>query len=166
MINETNLTNSRRKIRIPILCWEANEEKRLERGKEIISKELNEDSLGFISPHIYPIDTILLADLYFPGRSKPISCKLKVTGVEAVINKDEPINTSLALVYIYDWIIAHGWNGSTENWLDYVLNFSTNGFKRTFNLQEVLKAVKSEIYFSAPCLMVREDIANDLLNNK
>lgn len=79
----------RRKISIPVLCWEADDEKRSGAGKEIITKDLSADGIAFYSEQIYPLGTVLFVDIYLPVSKKPVSCKLNVLSIEAVTHKDE-----------------------------------------------------------------------------
>ncbi len=79
----------RREVSIPILCWEASDEKRSGTGKEIVTKDLGADGVAFYSQQIYPIGKVLLIDIYLPSRPKPISCQLKVISIKAVSHKKE-----------------------------------------------------------------------------
>jgi len=91
MKQRENRKNPRRKIRIPVFCWETDDEKKMGRGKEIVSKDLSADGIAFYSAHIYPIGTIMLIDIYLPSRKDPVSCKLKVICLEAIARKEEYI---------------------------------------------------------------------------
>ena len=79
----------RRKVRIPILCWDVENENRIGKGKEIISKDLSGDGIAFYSKEMYSIDTILYIEIYLPNQKGPISCKLKVVSIEAVLRGEE-----------------------------------------------------------------------------
>lgn len=81
----------RRKVHIPIMCWEPEDEARTGKGKEIISKDLSGDGIAFFSKEIYQIDTVLCIDIYLPNQKKPVSCKLKVVSLEAIPLKEEYI---------------------------------------------------------------------------
>lgn len=83
--------NPRRKVSIPVLCWEMDDEKRVGTGKEIVSKDLSCDGIAFYSHQIYPIGTVLGIDIYLPSLKKPIFCKLRVLSIESLVNKDEYI---------------------------------------------------------------------------
>ncbi len=89
MDSKSQRRSERRKIRVPILCWEADNEKRLGRGKELACKDLSADGIGFHSESIYPIGTVLYLDIYLPGQASPISCKINIVRVEALVNKEE-----------------------------------------------------------------------------
>jgi len=73
----------RRKVRIPILCWEVEDGERAGRGREIVSKDLSSNGIGFYSKDMYPIDTVLYIEIFLPSQKTPISCKLKVISIEA-----------------------------------------------------------------------------------
>lgn len=79
----------RRRVSIPILYWEVDDEKRTGIGKEIASKDLSADGLAFYSPQIYSIGTVLSIDIFLPTQKKPISCKLRVLSLEALVHKEE-----------------------------------------------------------------------------
>lgn len=79
----------RRKVSIPILCWEVDDEKRAGAGKEISSRDLSADGLAFYAPQIYPIGKVLAIDIFLPTQSKPVSCKARVLSVEAMAHKEE-----------------------------------------------------------------------------
>lgn len=87
---ETLRKNPRRKIRIPVLCWEcATLGGKQGRGKEIITKDLCVDGIGFYSEIIYAIGTRLALEVYLPGRKEPIDCIIRVARVEALPDRDD-----------------------------------------------------------------------------
>ncbi len=91
MILKENRKNPRRKIRIPVFCWKMEDEKQQGNGIELVTKDLSAEGIAFYSPHIYPINSILVVDIYLPNRKSPVSCRLKVVSLETVAYKDEYI---------------------------------------------------------------------------
>ena len=79
----------RRKVRIPILCWDAAGEGRSGKGKEVLSRDLSTTGVGFNSKEMYPIDTGLYVEIYLPNQKTPVSCNLKVVSIEAVVHGGE-----------------------------------------------------------------------------
>jgi twitching motility protein PilT len=79
----------RRKIHIPVMCWEDTDGERRGDGTQIVTKDLNGDGLAFFSRHIYSIDANLLIDIFLPNQKNPISCGLKVARVEILPQNDE-----------------------------------------------------------------------------
>lgn len=79
----------RRKVHVPVLCWETKGEERVGKGKEIVSKDLSGDGIAFYSKEIYPINTVLDIEIYLPSQKIPVSCKLKVVSVEAILRGEE-----------------------------------------------------------------------------
>ncbi len=79
----------RRRVSIPVLCWEADDEKRSGKAKEIASRDLSADGIAFYSPQIYPIGAVLSIDIFLPTQKKPVSCKLRVLSLEALAHKEE-----------------------------------------------------------------------------
>ena len=71
--------NPRRKIRVPILSWETEAQKLSGRGKEVTSRDISADGIGFYAETIFPIGTTLHFDIYIPGKEKPISTEIEVT---------------------------------------------------------------------------------------
>ena len=81
--------NPRRKIRVPILCWESEDRKKTGRGKEIISRDISVDGIGFYAEKIYAIGTLLHFEIYLPGKEKPVSCEIEVIRVESLFNRED-----------------------------------------------------------------------------
>ena len=79
----------RRKIRIPILCWETEQDKIRGQGTEIISYDLSVGGLAFISPKLYPLGTLLYVEIHLPGQKSPITGKIKIVHIESVFHKDK-----------------------------------------------------------------------------
>src|SRR3989338_8787186 len=79
----------RRRVQIPVLCWESEEERESGKGVEIASKDLSGDGIAFYTKRIYPIDKILYIDIYLPNQKAPVSCKLKVVSVEALLRGEQ-----------------------------------------------------------------------------
>jgi len=86
---KTSRRNPRRRVRVPVLCWESHDINKIGQGKEIKTKDLSIDGLGFYSDKIYPSGTELSIDIYLPGYEKPILSKIRVVRVDAVINNEE-----------------------------------------------------------------------------
>jgi len=86
-----NRKNPRRKIRIPVFCWDIDDERLQGSGREIITKDLSAEGMAFYSSHIYAINSILIIDIYLPNHKNPVSCKLRVVSLEAAIYKDSYI---------------------------------------------------------------------------
>jgi len=85
----------RRKVRIPILCWEMEGENRIGKPKEIVSKDLSGGGVSFYSGEMYPVNTVMCIEIYLPSQKIPVSCKIKVVSVEAVLRgKEYLIGTS------------------------------------------------------------------------
>ena len=81
--------NPRRKIRVPVLCWETEEEKAKGRGKELIPRDISVDGMGFYSDVIYPIGSTLFFEIFLPGKEKPISCGFEIVRMESLVNRDD-----------------------------------------------------------------------------
>jgi twitching motility protein PilT len=79
----------RRRIHIPVMCWEDTDGERRGDGTQIVTRDLNGDGLAFYSRHIYSIDSSLLIDIFLPNQKTPISCGLKVARVEILPQQDE-----------------------------------------------------------------------------
>ena len=71
----------RRKVHIPIICWEEATGRRAGKGVEIVSRDVSGDGLAFYAPHIYPIGSNLFVDIFLPNHKKPISCAVKIVRV-------------------------------------------------------------------------------------
>ena len=82
-------SGSRRKLRIPVFCWTLQDGQRKGRGTEIITRDLSPQGFSFISRQIYPAETVLQADAYFPGSQRPMSCVVKISRRRALLGKDE-----------------------------------------------------------------------------
>jgi len=89
MVEKEKRKTPRRKIRIPILCWDVENENQTGKGKEIISKDLSGDGIAFYSKEMHPIGTMLYIEIYLPSQKSPISCKLNVVSIEAVLRGEE-----------------------------------------------------------------------------
>jgi len=76
--------STRRRIQVPVLCWESGDEDRNYKGKEIITKDLSGDGIAFFSQKIYPINAFLFISIYLPNEKVPVSCKLNVVSIEAI----------------------------------------------------------------------------------
>ncbi len=81
--------SGRRKVRIPVMCWETEDEKATGRGLEIHSQNLSASGIAFTASHIYPLGTILLVEIHLPGRKLPLKAKIKVVRIESNIRRDE-----------------------------------------------------------------------------
>ena len=79
----------RRRVRIPIMCWETGGGKASGRGMEVISKDLSAGGVAFFSSRIYPVETVLWIEVHLPGRKNPVKVSIKVARVEAVLHKEE-----------------------------------------------------------------------------
>jgi len=77
--------NPRRKVRIPILCWEMEGENKIGKAKEIVSKDLSSGGVSFYSKEMCSINTAMCIEIYLPSQKIPVSCKIKVVSVEAVL---------------------------------------------------------------------------------
>lgn len=89
MVQNEKRKTVRRKVHIPVLCWDDEEGKRVGKGKEIVSKDLSGDGMAFFSQQIYSIGACLSVDIYLPNQKKPISCGIEVVSVEALLHKEE-----------------------------------------------------------------------------
>jgi twitching motility protein PilT len=79
----------RRRIRIPVMCWDSDGEHRSSAGKEYVSKDVSVGGVAFYSSHVYPIGKTLFLEIYLPSRKKPITCSVKIVSLEALLHKDE-----------------------------------------------------------------------------
>jgi len=86
--NEKRKTQ-RRKVHIPVMCWETDGGDRYGKGKEIVTKDMSGDGIAFFTKKIYPMGTPLFIDIYLPNQKKPVSCHIKIVSVEAFTHKDE-----------------------------------------------------------------------------
>lgn len=89
MVQNEKRKTRRRKIHVPVMCWDAGDEGRSGKGREIVSKDISGDGMAFYSHRMYPIGTVLHVDVYLPNQKSPVSCKLKVASIEAVAHKEE-----------------------------------------------------------------------------
>jgi twitching motility protein PilT len=89
MVEYEKRRTPRRKVHIPIICWEEGNESRTGRGKEIISKDLSGDGIAFYSQKIYSIGAAFLVDIFLPNQKNPVSCKIKVVSVEMLGHREE-----------------------------------------------------------------------------
>jgi len=89
MVQNEKRKAPRRKVQIPILCWDMEGEKRVGKGKEIVSKDLSGDGIAFYSKEMYPIDTTLYIEIYLPSQKIPIACNLKIVSIEVVLRGEE-----------------------------------------------------------------------------
>ncbi len=88
-MDQNRRTSQRRRVRIPALCWDTTEGRNSGQGKELITKDICIEGIGFYSEKIYPIGSCLFLDVYLPGRKSAISCTIEIVRVEAVLNKEE-----------------------------------------------------------------------------
>jgi len=79
----------RRKVQIPVICGETEEQMHAGKGMEIVTKDLSGHGMAFFSHQIYSIGSDLFTDLYLPNQKKPISCKIHIVSVEALLHKKE-----------------------------------------------------------------------------
>ncbi len=79
----------RRKVYIPIMCWEEVGGERTGDGSQIVTRDINGDGIAFYSKHIYPIGFKLLIEIFLPNQKKPISCGLKIARVEILPQGEE-----------------------------------------------------------------------------
>ena len=79
----------RRKVHIPVLCWDNESGKRIGKGKEIVTKDLSGDGIAFYSQQSYPLGARLIVDICLPNQKEPVSCNLEVVSVEAILHKEE-----------------------------------------------------------------------------
>jgi len=89
MVEDENRVAPRRKIQIPILCWDTEDESRTKKGKEVISMDLSSSGIGFYSKEMYPLDTVLYIEIYLPGQKNPLSCKLKIVSIQIVLRGEK-----------------------------------------------------------------------------
>jgi len=57
----------RRKVRIPIICWEMEGENKVGKGKEIVSRDLSSGGVSFYSGEMCSINTTLCIEIYLPS---------------------------------------------------------------------------------------------------
>lgn len=81
--------NIGRKLRLAVLCWEEQNGQRQGRGNELITHVVSPTGFSFYSKQIYPTGTVLVADVYLPGFDVPAACKLLISRVEALSDRDE-----------------------------------------------------------------------------
>jgi len=91
MLFDEKRSAPRKKVRIPVICWESEEEKLKGKGREIITKNFSASGIAFYSSQIYPIGASRQIDIYLPNQRNPVSCRFKVVSLEAVQNKEEYI---------------------------------------------------------------------------
>lgn len=89
MSDKEQRDSHRRRIRLPMMCWEVVQGKIESKGHEIICRDLSAQGLAFQAPCIYPLGTIFHLEIHLPGRKTPILCKIKVVRIESLIHKDE-----------------------------------------------------------------------------
>jgi len=89
MVQSEKRRTPRRKVHIPVICWDGEGGDRSGKGKEIATKDLSGDGIAFYSKQIYSIGATLLIDIYLPNQKAPISCSLGVASVEALLHKEE-----------------------------------------------------------------------------
>ena len=89
MVQNEKRKTVRRKVHVPVLCWDDEEGRRTGKGEEIVCKDLSGDGIAFSSQKVYPIGACLFIDIYLPNQKDPISCGLKVVSVEALLHKEE-----------------------------------------------------------------------------
>jgi len=82
-------THVRRKIRIPIMCWETEQAKIHGQYTEIISHDLSAGGLAFISTKMYPLGTLLYVEIHLPGQKFPITGKIKIVHIQSIFHKDK-----------------------------------------------------------------------------
>jgi twitching motility protein PilT len=80
---------TRRNVYIPLLCWELVNEKPSGPNIQIFIKDMSESGVAFKSQAIYQIGTVLQAEIYMPGRGRPIVTRLKVARVEALVGEEK-----------------------------------------------------------------------------
>jgi twitching motility protein PilT len=95
--SKTDRKDPRRKVRIPVLCWETTTGEKVGRGKEIITRDISITGIGYYSKKIYPIGTKMYMEIYVPGRKKPIATAVEIVRVEALLDKEEYIIGALYL---------------------------------------------------------------------
>lgn len=79
----------RRRVQVPVLCWDAADEERTAKPKEYVTKDLSSNGVAFFSEDMYPIGTALNIELYLPGQKIPVSCRLNVVSVEILMRGEE-----------------------------------------------------------------------------
>ena len=89
MLENEKRKEPRRKVRVPLLCWEMEGGSKIGKGKEIASKDLSGGGVSFYSGEMYPINTEMCIEIYLPSQKIPVSCKIKVVSVEAVLRGEE-----------------------------------------------------------------------------
>jgi len=89
MSEDEKRKDPRRKIRVPLLCWEMDGENKIGKPKEIVSKDISSGGVSFSSKEMYPINTTMSVDIYLPSQKIPISCKIKIVSIEAVLRGEE-----------------------------------------------------------------------------
>jgi len=89
MNEDEKRSNTRRKIHIPILCWDVEDVDRTKKGKKIVSMDLSSSGLGFYSTEMYSLDTLWYIEIYLPSQKIPISCKLKIVSVKVGLRGED-----------------------------------------------------------------------------
>lgn len=87
--NQEKRKSQRRRVCIPIISWDVNNEERVGEGRALVSKDLSPDGMSFCSQHIYPIGGVFLVDIFLAERKTPISCKFKIMSLQKLLNKEE-----------------------------------------------------------------------------
>ena len=89
MTRQEKRKTPRRKIQIPVLCWDEDDIDRKKKGREIVTKDISGDGLAFYAKEIHPINTVLQIDIYLPNQKTPVACKLKVVSIEVLMRGEE-----------------------------------------------------------------------------
>ncbi len=81
-------TTERINIRVLVVFWELKDKKPVGVATKIHSKDISSKGISFETDRIYSIDSLFLAEIYFPGRKVPIVAILKAARIEAIVGKE------------------------------------------------------------------------------
>jgi twitching motility protein PilT len=77
-------TAQRRSIRIPISCWATDDGRPVGPGQSLVCRDLSATGMAFDARTLYPIDSLLVAEIPLPGRSTPLVTRMRVNRLESV----------------------------------------------------------------------------------